>query len=333
MKKGRAAPLHTVKGDHTIMQEILEAIVQGVVQGATEFLPVSSSGHLSLAQHFMGVQNTSLLFNVMLHLGTLAAVVLVYRKLIWRLLKALVSLVRDLFTGKFRWKHMDPDRNLLVMLFFGLLPLFLLFLPVPGTGMKIKDYADLWGTDSSILIEGLALLATSVLLLLGHWKSRQTAEKAERKAAKKGGRPVVGRRRFRLPDALAVGVTQCFAAVFPGLSRSGSTLSVGLLRGINRQAALDYSFVLGIPAIVAAAGLELLDAVKAQEAVSVAPLVVGMLVSAVVGFFAIKLLRWMVSSNQLIPFAVYTAVLGIAVVVIAVIEANTGVNIVTGMPL
>ena len=78
---------------------------------------------------------------------------------------------------------------------------------------------------------------------------------------------------------------------------------------------------------------ELGHAVKAQEAVSVAPLVVGMLVSAVVGFFAIKLLRWMVSSNQLIPFAVYTAVLGIAVVVIAVIEANTGVNIVTGMPL
>ena len=106
------------------MQEILEAIVQGVVQGATEFLPVSSSGHLSLAQHFMGVQNTSLLFNVMLHIGTLAAVVLVYRRLILRLLLALVSLVRDVFTGRFKWSAMDPDRNLLVMLILGLVPLF-----------------------------------------------------------------------------------------------------------------------------------------------------------------------------------------------------------------
>ena len=313
------------------MQEILEAIVQGVVQGATEFLPVSSSGHLSLAQHFMGVQNTSLLFNVMLHIGTLAAVVLVYRRLILRLLLALVSLVRDVFTGRFKWSAMDPDRNLLVMLILGLVPLFLLFLPVSGTGMRVKDYADLWSTDSTILVEGVALLATSVLLLAAHLKSRAMTAAAANRAH--GGSQQAGRRRFTAADALTVGVVQCVAAVFPGLSRSGSTLSAGLLRGINRQTALDYSFVLGIPAIVAAAGLELLDAVKAQEAVQVAPLLVGMVVSAVVGFFAIKLLRWMVSSNKLIPFVVYTAVLGAAVIVVAVIEQNTGVNLVTGVPL
>lgn len=106
-----------------------------------------------------------------------------------------------------------------------------------------------------------------------------------------------------------------------------------MLRGINRQAALDYSFVLGIPAIVAAAGLELIDAVKAQEAVNVVPLIVGMVVAAVVGFFAIKLLRWMVSSNQLIPFVVYTAVVGIVVLIVGIVEQNTGVNLVTGVPL
>ena len=317
------------------MQEILEAIVQGIVQGATEFLPVSSSGHLSLAQHFMGVQNTSLLFNVMLHIGTLAAVVLVYRKLIVRLFLALISLVRDIFTGKFKWSAMDPDRNLLVMLIIGLVPLFLLFLPVPGTGMKVKDYADLWGTDSTILVEGGALLVTSALLLIAHLKSRAMAAKAEEKAGTQGktGKIVAGRRRFRVADALTVGVVQCAAAVFPGLSRSGSTLSAGLLRGINRQAALDYSFVLGIPAIVAAAGLELIDAVKAQEAVNVVPLIVGMVVAAVVGFFAIKLLRWMVSSNQLIPFVIYTAVVGIVVLIVGIVEQNTGVNLVTGVPL
>ena len=90
----------------------------------------------------------------------------------------------------------------------------------------------------------MPLLATSVLLLAAHFRSRSLVRGSGR----------AGRGRFRLGDALAVGVTQCVAAVFPGLSRSGSTLSVGMLRGVNRQAALDYSFVLGIPAIVAAAG-------------------------------------------------------------------------------
>ena len=143
----------------------------------------------------------------------------------------------------------------------------------------------------------------------------------------------MGRGRFRLGDALAVGVTQCVAAVFPGLSRSGSTLAIGMLRGVNRQAALDYSFVLGIPAIVAAAGLEGIDALKAHETVQTVPLLVGMVTAAVVGFFAIKLLRWMVSSNRLIPFVVYTAVVGLAAIVVSLVEQSAGVNLFTGVPL
>ena len=84
---------------------IFEAIIQGIVQGATEFLPVSSSGHLSLAQHIMGVKVDSLLFDILLHLGTLIAVCAVYYKLIWRLIKAFISLVADVFCGKFKWGH------------------------------------------------------------------------------------------------------------------------------------------------------------------------------------------------------------------------------------
>ena len=146
---------------------IFEAIIQGIVQGATEFLPVSSSGHLSLAQHIMGVKVDSLLFDILLHLGTLIAVCAVYYKLIWRLVKAFISLVADVFRGKFKWKDMDHDRRLLMMLMIGLIPLFLLFLPVPGTGMKLKDISELWASDSTIWIEGLALLMTSALLFLG----------------------------------------------------------------------------------------------------------------------------------------------------------------------
>ena len=233
---------------------IFEAIIQGIVQGATEFLPVSSSGHLSLAQHIMGVKVDSLLFDILLHLGTLIAVCAVYYKLIWRLIKAFISLVADVFHGKFKWKDMDHDRRLLMMLMIGLIPLFLLFLPVPGTGMKLKDISELWASDSTIWIEGLALLMTSALLFLGIRASKGAkVHRFTRKDGKVG--EIRGRTKFHTADAICVGVTQCAAAVFPGLSRSGSTMAAGLLRGINQQAALDYSFVLGIPSILAAAVL------------------------------------------------------------------------------
>ena len=208
---------------------IFEAIIQGIVQGATEFLPVSSSGHLSLAQHIMGVKVDSLLFDILLHLGTLIAVCAVYYKLIWRLIKAFISLVADVFRGKFKWKEMDHDRRLLMMLMIGLIPLFLLFLPVPGTGMKLKDISELWASDSTIWIEGFALLMTSALLFLGIRASKGAkVHHFTRKDGKVG--EIRGRTKFHTADAICVGVTQCAAAVFPGLSRSGSTMAAGLLR-------------------------------------------------------------------------------------------------------
>lgn len=303
----------------------IQAIILGIIQGATEFLPVSSSGHLSLMQHFMGVSVSSLLFDVMLHIGTLVAVIIVYYKLIWRLLKELVFTIRDVFTGKFKWSQMNADRRLLMMLIIGLIPLFLLFLPVPGTGMKIKDYADLWATDKDILIEGFALIGTSILLTLGIIATKRT--KANAAAHGKSPKTVGGRKQFNPIDAITVGLIQCVAAVFPGLSRSGSTLSGGLMRGINRQAALDYSFVIGIPSIMAAAALTLKDAVHAHEAISAGPMIAGMITAAVVGFFAIKVLRWMVASDKLGVFAVYTLILGAVVVVIGFIERSTGMPI------
>lgn len=308
---------------------VLQAIFQGFIQGATEFLPISSSGHLSLSQHFFGIRVGSLLFDVMLHLGTLIAVVAVYRGLVWRLLRELALLLRDLFTGRFRRKGMSPDRCLLVMLILGLIPLFLLFLPVPGTGMKIKDFADLWATDGDVVIEGFALIGTSVLLTLGILADRRT--QAGRLSP--GGRPLGGRKAFRAPDALAVGLAQCAAAVFPGLSRSGSTLSAGLMRGIDRRSALDYSFVIGIPSILAAALLELKEAAPQPAEIGAAPMAAGIVTAAVVGFFAIRLLRWMVATDRLPVFAVYTLALGAVAVVLGLIERGTGVPIGTGANL
>jgi len=318
-------------GDNDIMT-ILQAIIQGIIQGATEFLPVSSSGHLSLVQHFMGVQIPGLLFDVMLHLGTLLAVLAVYYKLVWRLICELVLMIGDIFTGKFKWHKMNPDRRMLIMLIIGLIPLFLLFLPVPGTGMKIKDFADKWATDSDIIIEGCSLIMTSILLTLGIFAMHKTtARRAVHNKPSTGFSG--GRKQFNAVDAVCVGLIQCLAAVFPGLSRSGSTLSAGLMRGINRQTALDYSFVIGIPSILAAAVLELKDTAGQPMNIGIAPIIAGVITAAVVGFLAIKLLRWMVTTNKLHIFAIYTLILGVTVVVLGIIEHSTGVNAITGAAL
>lgn len=312
---------------------IFDAIIQGVIQGATEFLPVSSSGHLSISQHMFGIELPGILFDVMLHLGTLIAVVFVYRELVWRLIREFFSLLGDLFRGRFKWSEMNEDRRLIFVLFIGLLPLFLLFCPIPGTDMKVKDLSEALASDSGIVAEGAALLATSLLLTLGILARKRQG--AYRHAAGRGGRrtPAGGRKSLTVPDAVVVGITQCLAAVFPGLSRSGSTMSVGLMRGLNQQTALDYSFVLGIPSIAAAALVSLKDVGSAGESVGIVPLAVGVATAAVVGFLAIKLLKWIVTTNKLWIFALYAFLVGAAVTVVGIVEHNMGVNLFTGRPL
>lgn len=314
---------------------IFDAIIQGIVQGLTEFLPVSSSGHLAISQHILGVDEGNLFFNVMLHLGTLLAVIAVYYKLIGKLIVAFFTLIRDIVTGRYRWSKMTEEQNLVVMLIIGLIPLFLLFIPLPfGNGLTAKDLAEMWsGNTGYFTLVGLALMATAVLLALGIVSNKATERSyRERGIVRKKG---MGRHRMNVIDALSIGLAQAFAAVFPGLSRSGSTLAVGELRGINKQKALDYTFVLGIPSILAAALLEGKDAVRQGAVTSeiMLPVVVGIIVSAVVGFFAILLFRWMLKKDRMYIFVVYTAVVGLIIAIIGITELNSGVNIFTGKPL
>lgn len=313
---------------------IFEAIVLGTVQGLTEFLPVSSSGHLSIFQHIFGLNNNNLIFNVMLHVGTLAAVVAVYRKLIFRLIKSFFVMLKNIFTGKFKWSEMDPDTNLVIMLIIGLLPLFLLFIPI-GNGMKIKDLADKWSSDGYLIITSIALLVTSFLLVVGITANRRTTiiYKSKGRLRPDGA----GRRKFNPVDALFVGLFQAVAAIFPGISRSGSTLTAGELRGINKQRALDYSFVLGIPAIIAAAVLEGKDAFFPSDGSAVSieffPMIIGVITAAIVGFFAIKLFKWLLSTNRMYYFVIYTAGAGALCLIISIIELISGMNIFTHQPL
>ncbi|MEE0931262.1 MAG: undecaprenyl-diphosphate phosphatase [Acutalibacteraceae bacterium] len=314
---------------------IFEAIIQGIVQGLTEFLPVSSSGHLAISQHILGVSESNLFFNVMLHIGTLLAVVVVYYKLIGRLLVALVKMIKSIVTGKYKWSKMDEDQNLVIMLIVGLIPLFLLFLPLPfANGLTAKDLAEIWsGKSGYLIVVGISLIATSILLTLGNCANKITERKYKAKGIikKSGG----GRYHLNVIDALSIGVAQMFAAIFPGISRSGSTLAVGELRGINKQKALDYAFVLGIPSILAAALLEGKEAAQAGQITGdmILPVIFGVIMSVVVGFVAILLFKWMLRKDRMYIFLIYTAVVGIIIVVISCIELNCGVNIFTGEPL
>ncbi len=314
--------------------DMFSAIIQGIIQGLTEFLPVSSSGHLAICQHFFGMQENNLFFSVMLHIGTLAAVLAVYFKLVVKLLKAFGLMIKDIFTGKFHWSSMDAERNLLVMLIIGLVPLFLLFLPIPGTDMKLKDLADKFSSDGYLIIVGISLLITSTLLFFGNRKNKKTVEFY----TSKGRKPEdAGRRRYNVIDALTVGITQCCAAILPGVSRSGSTLAASQFRRINKQVALDYSFLLGTPAIVAAALLEGKDALFPEDGsrvqIDFLPIIVGMIFAAIVGFLAIKLFKWLLSTDKMSVFIIYTAAAGIIVLVISIIELSSGTNLFTHNPL
>lgn len=315
---------------------ILDAIIQGIVQGLTEFLPVSSSGHLAITQHILGTSGDgNLFFNVMLHVGTLVAVIAFYYKLIWSLIKEFFSMIKDIFTGKFKWSQMNYERNLIMMLIIGLIPLFLLFVPIPGTDMKIKDLADVLSASPILLVTAISLLVTSALLTIGIICNRRNSTKGGKHLKGAGKTGSNGRESYTILDAVCVGLMQVAAAVFPGLSRSGSTLAVGEMRGINKQKALDYTFILGVPSIVAAALLEGIDAIKSPEGINVevGVIIAGVIASAVVGYLAIVIFKWFLKSDKMSIFVIYTAIVGVAFIVISIIEMNTGVNLFTGAPI
>lgn len=315
--------------------EYIYSIVMGIVQGLTEFLPVSSSGHLTLVQHIFGVDGESnFFFNIMLHVGTLVAVCAFYYKLLWSLIKSFFTLVKKIFTGKFSWKNRTDDENMIFMLIIGLLPLFLLFLPVPGTDYIFKDLSEMFSGNKYLGVVAVCLLVTSILLWIGIACNRRTCNRSIKNSGDLN--KTDGRTRYNVLDAIAVGLAQAVATL-PGVSRSGSTLAVGEMRGINKQKAIDYTFILGIPTILASAVFELKDAlsatVPATDEMGTLTLVIGMIVSAIVGYLAIVIFKWFLKSDKMYIFAIYTAVIGITALVIAFIELNCGINIFSGAKL
>ena len=272
----------------------LMSVILGFVQGVAEFLPISSSGHLSLFQTWFGMEEPDNLFNVLLHFATLIAVCVVY----WR---DIADMVAEFFRGAAVLVSrkgsgggpVPPARRLVLMVILGTLPL-LLILPV-------EDRVEALGASNVFV--GIALLVTGTILFSSDRMAR----------GRKNARTAT------VTDALLVGCAQA-VAVIPGLSRSGTTISAGMALGFDRSFAVRYSFLLSLPAVVGATLLKVIDV--ARDGIDTALLpkyLLGMAVAGVVGYFSIRLVNLLAQKNKFGKFAYYCWAMGVAAIAVEII--------------
>lgn len=265
---------------------IWEAIFYGIIQGLTEFLPVSSSGHLAMLQNITGFGDgmDTVAFNVLLHLGTLVAVAIVYYKDIFGLIKSFFTLCAKIFHGNFKMSEYAMHEKLVIYIIIGTLPL------VPM--MLIEDYLDM--VSGYLVIVGALLIFNGLVLMISDRLARGNKTLDEMKPK----------------NALLIGLCQAFA-LLPGISRSGSTITGGLLNGLERPDAVRFSFLLSIPAILGASVLKLpalfADIPNPQ---TLAIYLTGAIVSAIVGVCAIKLLSLISKKSNFRVFSYYCFAVG-----------------------
>lgn len=273
---------------------ILHAIIMGIVQGLTEFLPISSSGHLVLAKFLLRADlgANSAFFEVLLHVGTLIAVCCVYWKDVWSLIKEFFILIRDLFRY-FKDKkaiEMYPERKMLLLVLVASAPTAILGLIIE------KTLADVF--MGSVLAVGLALLITAAILIL-------SARIPEGRKQLKG---------IKYSDALFIGFVQGLA-VTPGISRSGSTIVSGLCSGLKKEFAVRFSFLISLPAIAGAMLLSLKDLSGQDIAMNGLAYFIALIFSAAVGYVCIRWMLKLLKKNKLYYFGYYCAIIGIVAVI------------------
>ena len=273
---------------------ILKAVIFAIVHGIAEFLPISSSGHLSLFQNLLGLdysEEQNLFFTVLLHFGTLVAVVLSYWSDLRSMARETVEYVKN--RGKGDGSQTPAVRKLLLVI-IGTLPLVLI-LPIHNA---------VEGLFSNTLFVGLALIVTGFVLLLTDRIADGTKNE----------------KTVTIGDALLIGLGQA-VAVLPGVSRSGTTTAVALCQGTNREFAVSYSFLLSIPAVLGSFLLSLYKAFKAGVDWSLMPLyLVGMLVSALVGLVAIQVMRRVVRTAKLCWFSYYLWGVGALTLILSLLK-------------
>ncbi len=267
----------------------ISSVLMGILQGIAEFLPISSSGHLALFQHFFGAKNyeeTQLLFTVLLHLGTLISVFVYYWQDILDLIREFFLGLADIFSGR-KGKGRNnppPARRMVLLIIVATLPLFLI--------LPVKDLVE--EAMNNVTFVSVALLGTGCILWFSDHMARgnKTAKNAT------------------VLDAVLVGFAQALGTL-PGISRSGTTISAGMVRGFERSFAVRFSFLMSLPAIFGANILTLKDALEVGIDMEMLPVyLVGTVVAAVVGYFAIRLVNVLAQKGKFGAFAWYCWIVG-----------------------
>ncbi len=275
---------------------LLHAVLLGLIQGVAEFLPISSSGHLAIAEHLLGQAGAAEIpdfFDVLLHLGTLVAVFAAYWQDIRDMVVEFFGGVGDL-VRRTTPTPVPPARRLILLIIVGTLPLFAV-LPVKGLVEGLGD--NMYFVAGALLVTGCLLFASDRV---------RKGRKTERTAA--------------LVDVLLVGVAQAVATC-PGISRSGTTITAGCFVGFERKFAVRFSFLLSIPAILGANILSLKDALEAQVPWEEVPVyLAGVLVAAVVGYACIRLLKMIAEKGRFGFFAYYCWLAGAATLVLTILQ-------------
>ena len=268
---------------------IIQAIILGIFQGITEFLPISSSGHLVILQKIFDISEGNLFFTAMLHFGTLLSIFIVYYKDIIKIILESIYLISDAIKLK-KIKLDNEYRVLAIMIIIGTIP-------TGVVGIIFKDVFESF--YSNIFIVGIALLITGLLLWIANRATKGTKDASN----------------MKFIDAIIVGIFQGLA-IIPGISRSGSTIVGSLMRGFNKKFATKFSFLLALPAILGATILELKDALSLQQNLFfTGPIILGIIVSALTGIIAIKILIRALEKNNLYKFAYYVWALGLMVLI------------------
>lgn len=270
--------------------EPIHAFVLGIVQGLTEFLPISSSGHLVIFQHMFGLNEPELYFDISVHIGTLIAVFVYFWCDIQAMLRSIFQGSRLLLSRSTSIKQVygDPDIKLAVLIIIGTLPTVII-------GLMFKTIAD--RLFSSLNIVGITLILTGVLL----WGTRFV------------NRKTLNSNSLGIKQSIAIGIMQGIA-IIPGVSRSGSTIAAGLYLGLDRKTAARFSFLLSIPAIIGASILILKDISTGVE-VGIMPMIIGGATACVVGYCALRLLVYIVHKGHMHYFSPYCWLAGLTALI------------------
>lgn len=263
--------------------ETLEAIVLGIVQGLTEFLPISSSAHLRIVPAFAGWQDPGAAFTAVIQLGTMAAVLLYFRRDLWDMARALAAGARDPAARR------TIDFRLGVYIVLGTIPISVFGLAFADT--IENEFRALTLVGAMLIVAGLVLA----------WSERF-----------RPSRPRRGIEGISRTDAIVIGFAQA-AALVPGVSRSGASIIGGMASGLDRRTATIFSFYLAIPTLGGATGLELIGALRTLTPSEAGYIVVGTLVTLIVSWFSIGWLLRYISTHSFVPFAIYRIVLGLVV--------------------